>query len=82
MILFSPNVIVISDIVLPIVLLIGATSPLALNSFWVGFTPIEIDVGVEGQLVENVLRTIFKGSTRRAIQESSGEKTIERGLKS
>ena len=82
MILLSPNLIVVSDIVPPVVLLIDEIFPHKLDSFWLDFTPTERDVGVEEQVVENVLRTIFKGSIRRAMQESSGAKAMELGLKS
>ena len=82
MILLSPNFIVVSDIVSPFVLLMDETFPQKLDPFWLEFTPIERDFGVEEEVVENVLRTIFTGSTRRAMQESSGAKAMELGLKS
>jgi hypothetical protein len=39
------------------------------------------DGGVDDD-VENLLITMFNGSTRRAMQVSSGAKIIDRGLKS
>ena len=84
MILLSPNLIVVSDMVPPpVVLLTDEIFPHKLDPFWFESTPTERDFGVgEHVVVENVLRTIFTGSTRRAMQESSGAKAMELGLKS
>ena len=85
-ILFSPNMIVVSDKE-ELHLSIGndvedfksSIRPLCC------FGPTLIDVGIdfdELSMVENLLITMFNGSTNLAMQLSSGEKIIDLGLKS
>ena len=89
-ILFSPNVIVVSDsddeallhlfMDIFVVALASAVSRNILG--FLGDSRQSTDDGGGDDDVENLLITMFKGSTRRAIQVSSGAKIIDLGLKS
>ena len=76
--------IVVSDIdLLPFRLFADNVSATASCLFCLDWTTLSRDDTIELELfVENLLITMFMGSTSRAIQASSGAKIIERGLKS
>ena len=90
MILFSPNVIVVSDSedeallhLLIDMLVVTLASVVSRNMFDFGCDPGRSrDDGEVEDDVENLLITMFNGSTRRAMHVSSGAKIIDRGLKS
>ena len=90
MILFSPNVIAVSDnedealLHLLIDMLVDTlASDVSRNMLGFSGDPgLSREDGEVEDDVENLLITMFKGSTRRAIHVSSGAKIIDRGLKS